>query len=246
MDRISIELSDKCAKACDFCYNGSNPEGRFSWDENELSSFVLDCARSGIKAVSFGGGEPLQYAALYSLLGKLKGKIFRSLTTNGLLLDQNFEALVNAAPDKVHVSIHYPGDEKELNRVIKQVKSLEAAGIKSGVNLLVAKSTLEPASRAAEALKQNGIGNERIVYLPMRTFDTPTPSELAKVAGPKFQSMTCLSACSISPRFCSIAADKTVAWCSYTTARRPLAGLTYNHLIQALDGLNLIFCGGTT
>jgi len=122
---------------------------------------------------------------------------------------------------------------------------LEKAGIESGVNLLVARSWLEAATEASKYLRENGIGNERIVYLPMRVSDTPSPAEIAQVAGnEKFQSMTCLTACASSPRFCSIAADKTVAWCSYTTARRPLPGLTYNDLLHALDGLNLTFCGG--
>jgi hypothetical protein len=57
----------------------------------------------------------------------------------------------------------------------------------------------------------------------MRGMDRPTPQEMAKVAGTNaFQSMSCLMACGKSPRFCSISWDKMVAWCSYTTARRPL------------------------
>ncbi|MBI5175943.1 MAG: radical SAM protein [Candidatus Obscuribacter sp.] len=243
-ERISIELTNRCSKACSFCYNGSAPEGSLIWGEEELVDFVQDCAASGIKAVSFGGGEPLQYPGLFSVLQKLKGRLFRSLTTNGLLLEESLAQLKRAAPEKVHVSIHFPHDHKEVERVALQVRMLADAGIKSGVNLLVARSWLEEARWAAEYLFQQGIGNERIVYLPMRMSDTPAPEELAKVAGSRnFQSMTCLSACGISERFCSIAADKSAAWCSYTTARRVLPELTHNGLRRALAGLPLIFCG---
>ncbi len=31
------------------------------------------------------------------------------MTTNGLLLDAELAALVTSGPDKVHVSIHFPG-----------------------------------------------------------------------------------------------------------------------------------------
>lgn len=208
--------------------------------------FVSDCAANGIKAVSFGGGEPLQYPSLFNVFKRLQGKLFRSMTTNGLLLDDAIDEVVLAAPNKVHISIHFPQDEREVERVTRQVNMLAARGIKSGVNLLVARSWLDAAEQAAKYLNDSGISNERIVYLPMRQADTPTPQEMAKVAGgERFQSMTCLANCAISPRFCSLAADKTVAWCSYTTARKQLAGLTYKDLTDALDGLGLTYCGGT-
>ena len=85
-----------------------------------------------------------------------------------------------------------------------------------------------------------------IVYLPMRGTDTPTPTEVARVAGNgPFQSMSCLAGCARSPRFCSIGWDKSVAWCSYTVSRTPLPELTYRGLEATLPGLGLTFCGGT-
>ena len=97
--------------------------------------------------------------------------------------------------------------------------------------------------RAARALHAAGIDNRRIVYLPMRGSDTPSPRELQSVAGGPFQSMTCLGGCAASPRFCSIAWDRSVAWCSYTTSRRKLEEMSYRGLIAALTDLPLVFCG---
>jgi hypothetical protein len=96
----------------------------------------------------------------------------------------------------------------------------------------------------AARVRAAGIGNERIVYLPLRIQDTPTPEEIARVAGGPFQSMTCLAACGRSPRFASIAWDRTVAWCSYTKTRRPLGASTHAALSAALEDLGLEFCGG--
>ena len=68
--------------------------------------------------------------------------------------------------------------------------------------------------------------------------------QIAKVAQSQpFQSMSCLQFCHPNARFCSIGWDKTVAWCSYTTARHPLKALTAEALDAALQDLNLIFCG---
>jgi hypothetical protein len=248
LDRISIELTNRCAKACWFCYNHSQPGGDTCWTPNEVIAFVRDCAAHGVKAVSFGGGEPLQYDGLCDVLIGLRGVLFRSLTTNGLLLHGPvLERLVAAAPDKVHISIHFPDQPAEVGRVIRQVGELANRGVRSGVNLLVARSQLAAATAAAERVRAAGIGNDRIVYLPMRGRDTPTPAEVATVAGGgRFQSMTCLAACGRSPRFCSIGWDKSVAWCSYTVTRAPLTETTYRGLERALDGLGLEFCGDDT
>lgn len=246
LERISIEVTQRCAKACWFCYSHSGPEGGTRWTPDELVGFVTDCAAHGVRAVSFGGGEPLQYEGIFEVLARLRGVLFRSLTSNGLLLDGPLlDRLVEAAPDKVHLSIHFPEREAEVQRVIRQVHRLGERGLRSGVNFLVARSGLEAARRGAEAVRAGGIDNDRIVYLPMRGRDTPTPEQMAVVAGSRrFQSMTCLLSCGPSPRFASIGWDRTAAWCSYTSTRAPLAPLSYQGLTGALRGLGLEFCGG--
>ncbi|WP_017663415.1 radical SAM protein [Baaleninema simplex] len=245
VERLSIEVTNRCSKHCHFCYNSSHGEGETRWTPDELVSFVADCARSGTQAVSFGGGEPLEYPGLFEVLERLRGSIFRSITSNGLLLrDRTLEDLVAVRPDKVHLSIHFPEKSTEVDRAIDRVKQLEALGIRSGVNLLVAKSNITAAIQAARKLRDVGIGSDRIIYLPMRKADTPSPKEVARVAETQpFQSMTCLMSCHRSSRFCAISWDKKVGWCSYTTARRPLPSLTARGLETALENLPLVFCG---
>jgi hypothetical protein len=247
LERVSVELTNRCGKGCWFCYNASGPGGDTRWAPGELVAFARDCAAHGVRAVSFGGGEPLEYAGLFDVLARLRGVLFRSLTTNGLLLSgANLDRLVAARPDKVHVSVHFPERAGEVRRVLRQVRELAGRGVRSGVNLLVARSNLAAARRAAGALRAAGVGNDRIVYLPMRGRDTPAPAEVSAVAGGgRFQSVTCLDGCGPSPRFCAIGWDRTVAWCSYTRARAPLAAPTYAALEAALSGLGLEFCGGT-
>ena len=246
MERISIELTNQCPKACSFCYNHSQPAGATAWRAHELIDFVSDCAANGIKAVSFGGGEPLVFADLYEVLTALRGKLFRSLTTSGWRLEQALDQLVEAAPDKIHVSIHFPQNLKEVEHVIGLVKLLEGAGLRSGVNFLVDRTQLDDARRAADQIRAAGISNDRVVYLPMRGLNTPSPKQVGFVAGDQpFQSTSCLSNCARSPRFCSISWDRHVGWCSYTQARARLAELSYAGLIAALENLGLEFCGGT-
>ncbi|MDY6938512.1 MAG: radical SAM protein [Cyanobacteriota bacterium] len=245
VERLSIELTNQCSQQCHFCYNHSYPDGNTTWTADEIVTFVRDCASSGTQAVSLGGGEPLEYHGLFEVLQRLQGVLFRSVTSNGLHLHgENLEQLVAARPDKVHLSIHFPQQRQEVMRVIGQVKQLELQGIRSGVNLLVCASNLVDVTHAAQLVRDSGIGNDRIVYLPMRGVDTPTPEQIFRVAGKRpFQSMTCLTACQNSPRFCAISWDKQVSWCSYTAARRPLKALTADALEIALQDLPLVFCG---
>lgn len=244
LERISIDVTNQCAKACWFCYNHSAPDGKTHWTADELVELVRDCADHEVKAVSFGGGEPFEFEGISDVIEQLRGVVFRSITTNGLpLSDGILQRLTAAAPDKVHLSIHFPDSEREVQDVIDWVKKLAHRGIRSGINFLVARSKLNAARRAAERVRRAGISNERITYLPMRGADTPSPDELASVAGNEpFQSTSCLLGCGPSPRFCSIRWDKTVAWCSHTSLRRPLDRLTYHGVFAALNGLGLSPC----
>lgn len=243
IDRVSIEITRRCPKACAFCYNGSGPDGETSWSEDDVVAFVSDIAMHGVRAVSFGGGEPLTHPGLPSMLRRLAGTVGRAVTTSGIADESAWNALIAALPDKVHVSIHRPGSAAEVRRVIAQVHDLSDRGVPSGVNLLVAASELDDAVAAAAALREAGIGPDRVVVLPMRGRDTPSPSDLARVGGPRFQSMTCLTGCGRSPRFASVDWARRAAWCSYTTTRRPLESLDAWGLARALDGLGLAPCG---
>ena len=244
VERVSVEPSRRCSKGCAFCYNGSNADADGAWTAADLVAFARSAAEGGVRVISFGGGEPLEWGSLFDVLRATDGVLARTLTTNGLPLDERLDTLVAARPDKVHVSIHAPENPREVARVARQVDALAQRGIASGVNLLVRRSRVDDAARAARSLHDAGIENDRIVYLPMRGSDTPSPRDIARVAGGPFQSMTCLAACGKSPRFASVDAMRSAAWCSYTTTRRKLAAPTYASLVAALDGLGLAPCDG--
>ncbi len=189
MQQLSIELTDRCDRACVFCYARARPDGARAWEPEDVVALVLDCAAHGTEAVSFGGGEPLQYEGLFHVLDATRGRLFRSITTNGLLLDALLDRLTEASPEKVHVSVHDPDDAGAIKRAAAQVSALVARRIRGGINLLVRRSGLAAARSAARALRAAGVGNDRIVYIPMRYADTPSPGEIASVAEGPFQEM---------------------------------------------------------
>lgn len=248
-ERLSIELTNYCTKGCSFCYNASTKKGATTWTNEELIPFILDCANHGSKAVSLGGGEPLEFDGLFELLEISRGKIFRSFTTNGLkLTTETIEKLQEIQPDKIHISIHFPEKSKEVERVKNQVLTLEGAGLIAGVNMLVEKQKLQEVSNATQILNEVGIGLERIIFLPLKQVSNDAnltnATDILKITnGKNFQSMSCLKSCGKSSRFCAIGWDKHVSWCSYTSARNPLKTLNAKGLIQALENLDLVYCG---
>ena len=86
LERVSVEPSRRCRKACAFCYNGSAPEGDGEWTADEVIAFGADVAAHGVRSLSLGGGEPLEWAGVFDVLAGLEGVLLRSLTTNGLPL----------------------------------------------------------------------------------------------------------------------------------------------------------------
>src|SRR5678815_3076050 len=102
LERISVEVTNRCGKGCSFCYSSSHPEGESRWDADALTELALDCAQHGVRAISFGGGEPLEWPPLEEVLARTQGALFRSLTSNGLLLgDARLDRLARVRPDKI-------------------------------------------------------------------------------------------------------------------------------------------------
>lgn len=233
---LSIDLSNYCSKQCSFCYNHSRKEGNTMWTPEEVISFASDCISHGIKAVSLGGGEPFEYDGIFEVIEALYPKCYLSVTTNGLPLEApaTWERLMQHKPDKIHVTIHQPQDIREVERVETLIKRLAETGIKPGLNLLVGADKIDAATSVYSRLRQT-LEADQIIVIPQRYGNTPTPKQLATVAGGKpFQSPSCLLKCIRPKEFCSISWDKKVNSCSYALGKQPLHSLSYQGMIDAL------------
>lgn len=234
---LSIDLSNYCSKGCSFCYNRSNSKGQTVWHPEEVISFASDCIGHGVKAVSLGGGEPFEYAGVFDIIDALYDKCYLSVTTNGLPLrnESVWGKLLLHRPDKIHITIHNPNSQPEVERVLKQVVSLSEAGIKPGVNLLVGGDKVE-AARLVYLRMTEIIALDQVILVPQRFSNVPSPMQVASVAsGNKFQSASCLQGCRRPVNFASISWDKKASSCSFVKDKQPLQELSYNGLERALE-----------
>ena len=244
IELLSIDLSNYCSKQCPFCYNNSTREGNTMWKPSEVIEFASDCIKHGIKAVSLGGGEPFEYEGVFEVINALYPQCYLSVTSNGLPLEDSaiWEQLKLHKPDKFHMTIHQPDNKAEVDRVEKRLQEINKIGIKPGMNLLVGASKVESAKEVYARLSKI-LKSEQIILVPQRFSNTPSPKQLASVAGNKpFQSPSCLLNCQRPANFCSVSWDKKVNSCSFAGGKQSLGSLDYQGLCQALETVKWKSC----
>lgn len=244
IELLSIDLSNYCTKECPFCYNHSNKDGNIVWWPNEVISFAMDCIAHGVKAVSLGGGEPLEYEGIFEIIDALSPHCYVSITTNGLPLlnSQIKKDLAIHKPDKIHLTLHNPDDEREFQRIFEQLDEIQFMDIKPGINLLISNDKLTHAKRAYQILRTK-LSSDQLILIPQRFSKTPTPRDIAFVTGgEKFQSPSCLLGCNPPQNFVSVSWDKKVNFCSYAGGKAPLEELSYNGVLKALKKVYFSSC----
>lgn len=245
VERVSIDLSNYCSKACPFCYNRSSPNGKTYWKPEEVISFVHDCSMHGTKAVSLGGGEPLEYDGLFDIIGGIQSFVYVSITSNGdkLFDDTVFAHLCRTKPDLIHLTIHHPDDCEETKRILYLLRLLRRAHIRHGVNLLISSQKIDACKKVTVKLFDTGLTERQIIFVPQKYTDRPTPAQVAEVAGKRFfQSTSCLTLCKPSYRFCSVSWDKKVNFCSYSPSKEVLEELSFAGLKSTLQKIEFKRC----
>jgi len=126
---LRISVTDRCNSRCVYCM----PLAGVPWKSHdeilryeEIAEIVRVMAAEGVRAVRLTGGEPLVRPNLPELVGMLAaipGIEDISLTTNGLLLEQQAEDLARAGLKRINVSLDTM--KPELFQRITRVGSIE-------------------------------------------------------------------------------------------------------------------------
>lgn len=116
MDYLRISVTDRCNFRCQYCMpediKFENPEHLLSLEE--MLTFAEACLALGVTKVRVTGGEPLVRKGVVDFVGQLKALGFEevTMTTNGFLLKENLDGLVEAGLDRVNISIDTLQPEK--------------------------------------------------------------------------------------------------------------------------------------
>jgi cyclic pyranopterin phosphate synthase len=108
---LRISVTDVCNIRCQYCMPADGveflPQQRLL-SFSQIESFVQAAVACGIRNLRITGGEPLLRPELHQLIGKLRaipGVEDIALTTNGMLLANQIERLVEAGLQRVNVSL---------------------------------------------------------------------------------------------------------------------------------------------
>ena len=116
MDYLRISVTDRCNFRCQYCM----PEDIKFQDKShiltleEMLLFAEACLQLGVNKVRVTGGEPLVRRGVVKFVGWLKDLGFDevTMTSNGYLLEENLEGLVEAGLDRINISLDTLQPEK--------------------------------------------------------------------------------------------------------------------------------------
>ena len=108
---LRVSITDRCNLRCKYCVSHT-PSPKLSHNEilryEEILKIIRVGARYGITKVRITGGEPLARRGIYDFLDELSsipGLDDISLTTNGVLLQDNLPRILGAGIKRLNISI---------------------------------------------------------------------------------------------------------------------------------------------
>lgn len=122
--KVYVDVTDKCQLECKHCLtkelNNCN-----ELDMNQLQSIIDECNEHGAFLVKIGGGEPLLHPNIEEIIKKFtEAGLKVSMSTNGLLVDENIAKMLKKYRVKTSVSFEGP---RELNDYIRGEGHFDAA-----------------------------------------------------------------------------------------------------------------------
>lgn len=132
--RVYIEITNICNMNCSFCHGHSREYRSMSIDEFSL---ILKKLKGVTEYIYFHlMGEPLTHDELPLFLSMAKNEGFKPMiTTNGTLLKQVGQSIIEQKPHKVNISVHSfeDGSEEQYNEYINQIASFANQASQNGI-----------------------------------------------------------------------------------------------------------------
>jgi cyclic pyranopterin phosphate synthase len=181
-DNLRISVTDRCNIRCFYCMPETDVkfvERREILDFEEIERFVRIAVGLGIRKLRVTGGEPLvrrDLPVLIERLAKIPGIQDLALTTNGVLLGEQAEALYAAGLRRLNVHIDTLDRARffeitrrdDLDRVLSGLELAKRTGFKIKLNAVALKNLVEPdIVPLARFARDNGFEVRYIEFMPL-------------------------------------------------------------------------------
>lgn len=180
IEYMRISVTDRCNLRCRYCMpNGINyvPMPEILTFE-EITEICSAAAELGIKYIRLTGGEPLVRLGCENLVRMIKnidGIEKVSITTNGILLNDKLDSLIDAGIDGVNISLDTLDNEKfnritgfyGLEKVISAINTSYNKGLKVKINTVILKENIDECSNIIMFAKDRNIDVRFIEMMPI-------------------------------------------------------------------------------
>ncbi len=140
---LYIYLTNDCNLACTHCYMYSGKPKINELDKEEWFKIITNAKENGISAITFTGGEVLQYRDWFEIIKFAKEKNMSvTLLTNGVLWDKAKIEKSKSYIDEIQISLD--GTDEELNSIVRGKGNFHRAldnvklFVKAGVKTVIA------------------------------------------------------------------------------------------------------------
>lgn len=150
IDYMRISITDRCNLRCRYCM----PDGiqcvpmKELLTYEEIEAVCCEAASLGIRKFKITGGEPLvrkDCGELIRMIKRTPGVEQVTLTTNGVLLGEYLDELIDAGLDAVNISLDTLDAKRyreitgfdELDRVLKSMEAVEKRGLRMKINTVL-------------------------------------------------------------------------------------------------------------
>ena len=180
---LRISVTDRCNIRCFYCMPDESVRflpRRDILTFEEIERFARVVARLGVNKLRLTGGEPLVRAELPKLverLASISGIRDIALTTNGILLEEQAQALKDAGLDRINISLDALTAETfrriarrdGLDRVLAGIQAAKRVGFeKIRLNAVAIKGITEPeVVPLANFAREQGMEMRFIEFMPL-------------------------------------------------------------------------------
>ena len=147
---VHFSVSNACSQKCLHCYMDSGERDAGELSGGEFRKAVDLLADMGVFHMALGGGEALERADFFELASYVRARgMVPNLTTNGTLLTREIAAKcrifgqVNVSIDGIDAPSGAVRDPGALEKAVRGVDLLLEAGVKVGLNCVVARQNFD-------------------------------------------------------------------------------------------------------
>lgn len=147
MHKICWRITRRCNMTCSFCLAGDPTRYRGELATGDALRIIDQLVVSGLRKISFTGGEPLLRQDLPELITACSnGGLAASVTTNGILVNARWVDFFCRSQVLVKVSLHGPQmihsalvGRDTYDHIVASIRSLAEAGARVGINCVVSR-----------------------------------------------------------------------------------------------------------